>query len=389
MAGSLLGHSRPTMNVRYAHLANDLLLDAAQSIAADITNMVRPEPASERARQAASPVLASTAIRSGADPRCAKAMNCQPHHRTCVDVRYPSLYGMDKQRTFPTCTGRIACRIFKIRTDAQEMKRLILAATLFFPLQGFLLPAPVRAQTPSASEVAAIRRSAEQGAEQGNSGDQRLLGSMYYLGNGVAQDYAKAAYWLRRAAEQGDAKAQVMLGEMYHDGTGVAQDYVQSASWYRKAAEQGNEYAQRTLGLMYFSGDGVPQDYTQAANWLRKGAEQGDAEAQYVLGLLFYKGEGVAHDYALAANWFRKAATQGNPLAQEMLGAMYSDGDGMPQDYVLAYAWVNLSASRSGSEETRKLRNKIARNLAPEQLAEAQRLSSNWRKGQSIQRQKQ
>lgn len=274
-----------------------------------------------------------------------------------------------------------------LQDESPTLKRFLLALALSIPLASFSPSASAQGKSaPSASELAAIRKSAEQGAGQGDSGDQLLLGSMYYLGNGVAQDYAKAAYWLSKAAQQGDAKAQVMLGEMYHDGTGVAQDYVQSASWYRKAAEQGNEYAQRTLGLMYHGGDGVPQDYTQAANWLRKAAEQGDAGAQNLLGLLFYKGEGVAQDYAQAANWFRKAAAQGSPPAQEMLGAMYSDGDGMPQDYVLAYAWVNLSASRSGSDDSRQLRNQMAKKLSPEQLGEAQRLSSGWKSGQGIKR---
>jgi TPR repeat protein len=39
-------------------------------------------------------------------------------------------------------------------------------------------------------------------------------------GLGVAQDYAKAVRWYRKAAEQGDAQAK--LGFMYHEGQGVA-----------------------------------------------------------------------------------------------------------------------------------------------------------------------
>jgi integrase len=72
VAGSMLGHSRPAMTARYAHLADDHLLDAAQRIAAEIKNMARPEPASDRARHTASPVLTSTAVSSDADPCCVK-----------------------------------------------------------------------------------------------------------------------------------------------------------------------------------------------------------------------------------------------------------------------------------------------------------------------------
>ena len=34
---------------------------------------------------------------------------------------------------------------------------------------------------------------------------QKNLGTMYYNGQGVPQDYAQAAYWYRKAADQGDA----------------------------------------------------------------------------------------------------------------------------------------------------------------------------------------
>jgi site-specific recombinase XerD len=53
VAGSLLGHSRPAMTARYAHLADDHLLEATQRIAAAITHMIRAEQAAHHARPAA------------------------------------------------------------------------------------------------------------------------------------------------------------------------------------------------------------------------------------------------------------------------------------------------------------------------------------------------
>ncbi len=52
-------------------------------------------------------------------------------------------------------------------------------------------------------------------------------------------DYATVVRELRPLAEQGDASAQFFLGSMYYVGTGVPQDYAETAKWYRKAAEQG------------------------------------------------------------------------------------------------------------------------------------------------------
>jgi TPR repeat protein len=50
----------------------------------------------------------------------------------------------------------------------------------------------------------------------------------------VAQDYATAMAWYRKAAEQGDSLGQAWVGGMYEMGEGVAQDYVEAAKWYRK-----------------------------------------------------------------------------------------------------------------------------------------------------------
>ena len=53
------------------------------------------------------------------------------------------------------------------------------------------------------------------------------------------QDYAEALPLCRPLAEQGDAKVQSNLGFMYQNGQGVAQDYAEAVKWYRKAADQG------------------------------------------------------------------------------------------------------------------------------------------------------
>jgi TPR repeat protein len=148
---------------------------------------------------------------------------------------------------------------------------------------------------------------------------QIMLGVLYYYGQGVAQDYALAAEWNRKAADQGDAGAQNSLGVLYKDGNGVTQDYEKAAMWYRKAADQGDAQAQSNLGILYSNGQGVTQDYMQAAAWFRKAAEQGNAVAQFNLGVLYKYGQGVAQDYAQAANWLRKAAANGDKCARDEL----------------------------------------------------------------------
>jgi len=93
----------------------------------------------------------------------------------------------------------------------------------------------------------------------------------------------EAANVMRARAEKGDSKAQRDLGSRYFYGPGVPQDYPDAARWYCKAAEQGDALAEFSLGLMYFNGKGVQQDYTEAARWYRKAAEQGNPKSQFSL----------------------------------------------------------------------------------------------------------
>jgi TPR repeat protein len=74
---------------------------------------------------------------------------------------------------------------------------------------------------------------------------EAAVGVMYELGQGVAQDYAQALAWYRKAADQGNAGAQINLGDMYRDGHGVPQDYVRAHMWYNLAASQGRGATQR------------------------------------------------------------------------------------------------------------------------------------------------
>ena len=87
-------------------------------------------------------------------------------------------------------------------------------------------------------------------AEAGDAKSQFILARMYYNGDGVAKDDAKAAEWYRKAAEQGNAFAQYKLGEMYDKGEGVAKDTAKAKEWWQKAADQGNDAAQESLKLL-------------------------------------------------------------------------------------------------------------------------------------------
>lgn len=152
------------------------------------------------------------------------------------------------------------------------------------------------------------------------------LGNVYYNGDGVEKDYAKAMKYYRKAAKQGNAEAQNKLGEMYILGQGVKIDNAEAMKWFRKAAKQDNDWAQTNLGIIYYEGYGVEIDYMEAIKWYRKAAEKGNYVAQIKLGNMYCDGYGVEKDYKEAIKWFRKAAEQDIDVAQYNLGIMYYNG---------------------------------------------------------------
>ncbi len=74
-----------------------------------------------------------------------------------------------------------------------------------------------------------------------------------------------------------------------------------------------------------------------------------------------------------AVKWYTKAAEQGNAEGQSSLGRMYYFGRGVPQDYIKAYAWSNLAAAQGEDPESRR---KAIASMAPQQIAEGQKLSA-------------
>ena len=84
-------------------------------------------------------------------------------------------------------------------------------------------------------------------AQHGNADAQYNVGSLYFNGMGVKNDFKQAFEWYHKAALQGKAKAQYILGLMYQNGLGVQQDNKQSIDWYKKAATQGSESALQAI----------------------------------------------------------------------------------------------------------------------------------------------
>ena len=186
-------------------------------------------------------------------------------------------------------------------------------------------------------------------AEQGDAVAQNDLGSLYYAGIGVPQDYAEAIKWNRLAAEQGLAAAQCYLGFAYDKALGVVQDHAEAVKWYRKAVAQGDATAQNCLGFAYDQGLGVPQNHAEGIKWYRMAAAQSNATAQANLGFAYETGQGVPLNYATAVAWYRMAAAQGDANAQIKIGNAYAKGLGVPLDRAEAAKWYRMATAKMPS----------------------------------------
>jgi TPR repeat protein len=191
-------------------------------------------------------------------------------------------------------------------------------------------------------------------------------------------DYATALRLWRPLADQGNAEAQYALGFMYDRGQGVPQNNAEAAKWWRLAADQGNTFAQYNLGTLYENGKGVPQNKAEALKWYHLAAERGNDQAQFNVGVLYFAGVAVSENRIEAAKWFRRAADQGHTGAQVYLGLSYATGLGVPQDNIHAYMWLSLAAAR-GDQDAISNRNRVARQMTPAQIAEAQKLAREWK----------
>ena len=151
-------------------------------------------------------------------------------------------------------------------------------------------------------------------------------------------------------------------------------DFTTAIRKFKSAAAQGNASAQINLGDMYNIGQGVVQDYAEAMRWYKLAAAQRNASAQFIVGIEYYSGKIVVQDYAEAVRWFKLSAAQGYAGAQLSLAIMYDEGKGVVQDYVRAHMWYNLSAAR-GNSDVVKYRDLVAKQMTPQQVAEAQKLA--------------
>ena len=153
-------------------------------------------------------------------------------------------------------------------------------------------------------------------------------------------------------------------------------------------AAQGHATSLWQIATMKYNGVGTSKDLPGAIEHHRKAAELGHVDAMYYFGVIHADGNAVPQNYAASLQWLNKAASHedpygSNPLrsrAQNALGALYENGQGVSRDLLIAYALYNLAAA-AGDEKAKESASRVAGQLKPEQLLEAQSLAREWKPG--------
>ena len=230
-------------------------------------------------------------------------------------------------------------------------------------------------------------------ANAGDSRAENIVGTWYYTGDNLPQDYERAFKWWGRSAKKGNAIAVGNMGLCYQTGNGVAApDSVMAVKLYKKSlqignnalfnqqvkfAESGNVFSAMLISDCYQNGVGVAQDadkslhfleiaankgcesavsqigvrllnagkHAEAAKWFLKGIDDGDLKSVYFYGLLLLEGNGIDRDESKGFNYILRAARDGFPMAQYMVGECYLEGKGVTADKDTAYEWILKAAS--------------------------------------------
>ncbi len=116
-------------------------------------------------------------------------------------------------------------------------------------------------------------------AIQGDAKAQNSIGSMFWNGHILTQDYAEAFKWNRYAANQGLPEAMLDLADAYFNELGTKRDVHRAFALCLEAAKKDYPLGMLSAGKCYANGWGTERNTEEALAWLNKAAQAGNTEA--------------------------------------------------------------------------------------------------------------
>ncbi|GAA5801749.1 hypothetical protein HPULCUR_007201 [Helicostylum pulchrum] len=158
------------------------------------------------------------------------------------------------------------------------------------------------------------------------------IGLMYFLGDGVQQNFEHAFTYFQLAANDGCFSAELALAHLYYTGQGVEKDFYKAFILYVQTAD----HPKCILGIakLYHHGHGTfLQDSKQAISGYQRAGDQGDVDAIYELGCICIHGRlGTKINYAYAMRIFLMADKMGHVDSIVNIGILYFYGRGVELD---------------------------------------------------------
>ncbi len=188
---------------------------------------------------------------------------------------------------------------------------------------------------------------------------------------------------LRDAAVRGDATAQFIVASRYLDGQGVQQDFTKAAYWYQLAAAQGLAPAQYRIATLFERGKGVPQDPATALLWYERAATGGNVKSMHNAAVIAAGNQTGTPNYDKAFKWFREAAGRGLKDSQFNLAVLYERGLGNRIDKSEAMFWYTLAA-KQGDQDAEQRLAELAKSLTQDAVAAITQRVASWKPAPSV-----
>lgn len=185
-----------------------------------------------------------------------------------------------------------------------------------------------------------------------------------------------------KCANEGDAKNQFQLGTMYYAGQQIKQDYAAAFKWYKMAADQLHPLALNALGELYARGLGTKSDPGKALACFEAAAQQRIVTAFFNLGYIFSTGSyGQKIDAEKGMFYYLQAADMAYAPAMLAAGRLQLSKKNTAE----AYKWFYLADKYSnGAAFAKKDLETCAAYMKPFLKDETEKLADAWKPQLSV-----
>ena len=194
-------------------------------------------------------------------------------------------------------------------------------------------------------------------SEEGNPDAKFYLGSLYYIGRELKQDYAKAINLFKEASERGNIAATFNLGIIYAKGRGVEIDEKKAFEYYKKAAFGGLPQAQYNYALWLREGRVEDPKPIEAMEWFKVSSNKNFDRSLIELAKGYENGTAGRRDYREAVKLYRRAranedSRDNSPYFNSTfyLGKLYLRGLGVTKDEKKGLRFIKEAANGNVDE---------------------------------------